>query len=87
MDGATAFDNKASFTAKEVRNVCAELMLAPEFESKNLSIPKQLPQEIFGRHLFPSELASESFLPRELKTAAIVSAFSHREHDYRTLGK
>ena len=79
MDGTIAFDNKVGFAAIEVRNVSAELMLPPEFESQDLPIPKRLPQEIFGRRLFFSELASESFLSRELKTTAILSAFSHRD--------
>ena len=79
MDGTIAFDNKVGFAAIEVRDVSPELMLPPEFESKDLSIAKQLPQEIFGRRLLLSELASESLLSRELKTTAIVSAFSHRE--------
>ncbi|MEK6337419.1 MAG: hypothetical protein AABM67_21050 [Acidobacteriota bacterium] len=77
MDGAIAFDYKVSFAAIEVRNVIPELMLPPEFEFKELTIPKELPQEIFGRRLFFSELASESFLSRKLKTTAILSAFSH----------
>jgi hypothetical protein len=79
MDGTIAFDHKVSFAAIEVRNVIAELMLPPEFESEDLSIPKQLPQELLGRRLFLSELASECLLSRDLKTTAIVSAFSHRD--------
>jgi hypothetical protein len=79
MDGTIAFDHKVSFAAIEVRNVIAELMLPPEFESKDLSIAKQLPQELLGRRLLLSELASESFLTRDLKATAIVSAFSHRD--------
>jgi len=39
VDGTIAFDHKVSLAAKEVRNVIAELMLPPEFESKDLSIP------------------------------------------------
>jgi hypothetical protein len=62
MDGTIAFDNKVGVAAIEVRNVNPELMLPPEFESKDLSITKELPQESFGRRLLFSELASESFL-------------------------
>ena len=40
MDGTIAFDHKVSFAAIEVRNVIAELMLPPEFEFKELTIPK-----------------------------------------------
>jgi hypothetical protein len=43
MDGTITFDHKVSFAAIKVRNVIAELMLPPEFESKDLSIPKELP--------------------------------------------
>jgi hypothetical protein len=79
MDGTIAFDHKVSFAAIEVRNVIAELMLPPEFESKDLSIPKQFPQQLFGRRLVLSELASEVFLSRNLKATAIVSALPHRD--------
>jgi hypothetical protein len=43
MDGTIAFDSKIGFATIEIRNVVPELMLPPEFESKDLSIPKQLP--------------------------------------------
>jgi len=41
--GPIAFNNKISLVAIEVSDVITKLMLPPEFESKELSIPQQLP--------------------------------------------
>jgi len=87
MDGTVAFDHKVSFAAIEVRNVSPELMLPPEFESKDLSIPKQLPQELFGRRLFFFGTREREFsVPRIENHRDIVCVFSSGR-DYRTLGK
>ena len=60
--GPIAFNNKISLVAIEVSDVITKLMLPPEFESKELSIPQQPPQDLFGGRLVLPKLASESFL-------------------------
>jgi hypothetical protein len=47
------------FVAIEIRNVVAELVLSPEFESHHLSITKQLPQQGLGARLLFAQLAGE----------------------------
>jgi hypothetical protein len=77
VGGAVAFNNKISFVAIKVRDVIAELMLPPEFESEDLSIPQRSPEEGFCSRLVLTKLASESFLSGELEPTTIVSPFFH----------
>src|SRR5207247_270848 len=50
-------DYKTSFVTIEIRYVIAKLMLASEFESKDLTISKQLPHYTFSRCLLLSQIA------------------------------
>ena len=62
MDAAIAFDYKIRFAAIKVSNVLPDLVLPPELESKESSIPEQLPQKIFCGRLILPKLASEFLL-------------------------
>jgi len=44
MNRAIALDYEMSFMTIEVHNVVAELMLSPEFESEQLTLPQKVPQ-------------------------------------------
>jgi len=77
VDSTVALDNKTRVATIEVSDVFAYLVLSPELESKESPIPQQPPQESFCSRLIFPKFASESFLTRELKPTAIVSAFFH----------
>jgi hypothetical protein len=77
MDATIAFDYKICFAAIKVSDVIADLMLPPELESKESSIPQHSPKEFFCGSLVLPKFASEGFLSRGLKPTAIVSACFH----------
>jgi len=51
VHGAVALNYELCLMAVEVGDVVAILMLTSEFESKQLPIPQQLPQQLFSRRL------------------------------------
>ncbi len=61
----------------EVRDVISELMLSPEFETEQLPISKQLPQQCFGSRRFLSQLTRKVYQTRKLISATILPCAIH----------
>jgi hypothetical protein len=64
--------------AIEIRNVVAELVLSPEFESHHLSITKQLPHQGPGARLLFAQLAGEVRQAGHVITASVMFGLVHR---------
>jgi hypothetical protein len=68
---------QTGFAAVEVGDITTELMLAPKFEALQLSIPKQLPEQVLGRRPLCSQFARQFCQCCQLIAAPIVSGFFH----------
>jgi len=51
MNGSIAFDYELRFATIEVGDIVSKLMLSPEFETEELAIAQELPEQFFGASL------------------------------------
>ena len=59
MNCSITLNYQLRFVAIEIRNIIAELMLPPKFESHQLPVSKKLPQQGLGARLLFAQLAGQ----------------------------
>jgi hypothetical protein len=62
----------------EIRNIIAELMLPPKFESHQLPVSKKLPPQGLGARLLFAQLAGQVSQTGHVITASVMFGLVHR---------